>query len=69
MLRTTKPGSVVTYNEEVPYVKLKDLLMTRCCKVTRQIKYVASPIPQRLWQPNLAGSLHKMRIFGSFKVM
>ena len=52
MLMATKHGRVVTYNEELTTVKSQDPLITCSCKVTLQIEYVISPLPQWLLTVN-----------------
>ena len=59
MSMTNKLGRMVTYYEELLSVKSQDPL------ITRQVKYVISPLPQWLWSPNLTGWLHTIRSFFS----
>ena len=45
---------VVLYNEELPSIMSQNILVTWFCKVTRQIKFVISLLPQDVWPLNLA---------------
>ena len=43
-MTATKPGRVVTYNEDLPSVNSQDPLITWSCKV-KYVKYVIFPLP------------------------
>ena len=48
VIMSTKLGRVFLYNEGLPLIKLQNL------KITWQMKYVTSLLPQDLWSLNLA---------------
>ena len=54
MPMATKRSRVVTFNKELPSIKSEDPLIAWSYKVTRQIRYVISLLPQDLWPLNLA---------------
>ena len=45
MAMATKIDTVVTYNKELLLIKSQNPLITWLSKVTRQTKYVISPLP------------------------
>ena len=48
MTMIIKLGKMVTNNEELPFTKSQDSLISWSCKVTLQIKYIVSLLPQGL---------------------
>ena len=54
MLLSTKFGKAVTYQEELPPIKLHNSLTTLSCEILGQTKTIMFPIPNCLWPPNLA---------------
>ena len=48
MIMAITLGRVVRNNEEIPFTKLQDSLINWFCKLTLQIKYVASLLTQGL---------------------
>lgn len=63
MLISTKVGSVMTYRQRLPIIKLHDPLITWSCEITWQIKNVVSSAPQCMRPTNLAMLWHRMRVF------
>ena len=56
MYRATKLGRLVTCHEGLPPIKLHEPLITGSSEITSQTKKIISPLLERLWSPNLAGS-------------
>ena len=50
----TKLGRMVTYFDYLLLIKSNDHIITRFCETTWQTKNMVSPIPQCLWQQNMA---------------
>ena len=56
-------GKVLTYDEELPLIKLLDPYITRFCEVTWHIKYFKCPVSIDQWPPNMARWWITMRGF------
>ena len=67
MPMTTKPGTVVTYNEELYSIKSEDFLIAWPCNVIWQIKYVIPLLPQ--WHSGFLKSRGKSKTFISTTTM
>ena len=51
MSMVTRPGSVVTYDDGLSFIKSHDPLITWSCEITGKIKPIKSPPTLRLSKP------------------